>query len=69
MLVDSHCHLDFDEFAHDLDAVMDRARRAGIRRFVTVSLRVRDAGRALALAERHDDVFCSVGTHPHHAHV
>lgn len=68
MLVDSHCHLDFDEFADDIDAVMRRARTAGIRRFVTISIRVREAARILAVAERYDDVWCSVGTHPHYAH-
>ena len=68
MLIDSHCHLDFDEFAPDLDAVMARARAAGIARFVTISVRVREAARVLAVAERFDDVFCAIGTHPHHAH-
>ncbi len=68
MLVDSHCHLDFDDFAGDLDAVMARARAAGIGGFVTISLRVAEAARVLAVAERFDDVFCSVGIHPHHAH-
>ncbi len=68
MLVDSHCHLDFDEFSRDLDAVLARARAAGIGRFVTISVRVRDARRVLAVAERCPDVFCAIGTHPHFAH-
>lgn len=66
-LVDSHCHLDFPDFADDLDAVVERARGAGVRRMVTISTRVRQFERVRAVAERFDDVFCSVGTHPHNA--
>ncbi len=67
MLVDSHCHLDFDDFAGDLDDVMRRATRAGIRRFLTIGIRVRDFARVRAVAEAREDVWCSVGTHPHYA--
>ena len=68
MLVDSHCHLDFPDFAAELDAVVARARAAGIGRMVTISTRVRRHAQVLAIAEKFPDVFCSVGTHPHHAH-
>ncbi|MBM3531352.1 MAG: TatD family deoxyribonuclease [Alphaproteobacteria bacterium] len=68
MLVDSHCHLDFPDFAADLDGVVGRAREAGVGRIVTISTRVRRLDGLLAIAERFPDVFCSVGTHPHHAH-
>jgi len=68
MLIDSHCHLDFPDFANELDAVVARARRAGIARMVTISTRVKRHGEVLAISERFPDVFCSVGTHPHHAH-
>lgn len=68
MLVDSHCHLDFPDFASELDAVVARARAADVRRMVTISTRVRRLDGLLAIAGRFDDVFCSVGTHPHHAH-
>src|SRR5689334_9736076 len=67
-LIDSHCHLDFPDFKDDLDGVVTRARAAGIARMVTISTRVRRQGDLLAIAERFPDVFCSVGTHPHHAH-
>jgi TatD DNase family protein len=67
MLVDSHCHLDFPDFANELDAVVARARAAGVRRMVTISTRVRKLDTLLAITERFEDVFCSVGTHPHHA--
>lgn len=68
MLVDSHCHLDFPDFKDELDGVVGRAKVAGIGRLVTISTRVRRQGDLLAIAERFPDVFCSVGTHPHHAH-
>src|SRR5437764_919642 len=67
MLVDSHCHLDFPDFAADLDAVVARARTAGVARMVTISTRIKRHGEVLAVAERFPDVYCSVGTHPHHA--
>jgi len=67
MLVDSHCHLDFPDFASELDAVVARARAAGIRRMVTISTRVRKHSQVLAIAEKYPDVFCSVGTHPHNS--
>lgn len=68
MLVDSHCHLDFPDLAADLDGVVGRARTAGIGRMITISTRVRRLPELLAITERFGDVFCSVGTHPHHAH-
>jgi TatD DNase family protein len=67
MLVDSHCHLDFPDFADEIDAVVDRARAAGIGRIVTISTRVRRFDPLLAITKRFPDVFCSIGTHPHHA--
>jgi TatD DNase family protein len=67
MLVDSHCHLDFPDFADDLDGVVERAAAAGICRIVTISTRVRRLGELLAIAERFPNVYCSVGTHPHNA--
>jgi TatD DNase family protein len=68
MLVDSHCHLDFPDFANDLDSVVERARAAGLVRMLTISTRVRKHTDVVAIAERFADVYCSVGTHPHHAH-
>ena len=68
MLVDSHCHLDFPDFATELDAVIARAEAADLVKIVTISTRVRRHGEVLAIAERFENVFCSVGTHPHYAH-
>lgn len=67
MLVDSHCHLDFPDFADELDAVVERARAAGVGRLVTISTRIRRFEQVKAVAERFDDVYCSAGTHPHNA--
>jgi TatD DNase family protein len=68
MLVDSHCHLDFPDFSTELDAVISRARAAGVGRIVTISTRVKRHAQVLAIAEKVPEVFCSVGTHPHYAH-
>jgi TatD DNase family protein len=67
MLVDSHCHLDFPDFAADLDAIVARAEAAGIGRIVTISTRVRRLQGLLDIAARFPNVYCTVGTHPHHA--
>jgi TatD DNase family protein len=67
MLIDSHCHLDFPELAGDIAAVLDRARTAGVGLMVTISTRVRGFEGLRALVESHDNLFCSIGTHPHNA--
>src|SRR3954468_17645209 len=67
MLVDSHCHLDFPDFAEDLDGIVTRAETSGVGRIVTISTRVRRLGGLLEIAERFPHVYCSGGTHPHHA--
>src|ERR1700687_6054107 len=67
MLIDSHCHLDFDSFGPELDAVVERARNAGVGGFLTICTRLTEFERVKAIAERFDDVWCSVGIHPHEA--
>ncbi len=66
LLTDSHCHLDFPDFA-DLDAVLARAAAAGVGRLITISTRVAKYDVYRAIAEAHENVFFSVGTHPHQA--
>jgi TatD DNase family protein len=68
VLIDSHCHLDFPDFAAERDAVVERARAAGLKRMITVSTRTEAFGSISLIAETYEDVFCTVGTHPHHAH-
>ncbi len=65
MLVDSHCHLDFPEFADELDAVVGRARDAGVGVMQTISTRISRFGEVHAIARRYDGIYCSVGVHPH----
>ena len=67
MLIDSHCHLDFPAFSGHLPDVLERARKAGVGRMVTISTHVGRFDTYRALAEAHADVFFSIGTHPHHA--
>ncbi|MBX9588428.1 MAG: TatD family hydrolase [Hyphomonadaceae bacterium] len=67
-LVDHHCHLDFPDFADELDGVIARAKAAGVGLMVSISTRIRRFDRLLAIADAHANVFCSVGTHPHYAH-
>ena len=67
MLVDSHCHLDFPEFGGEVDQLIGRAAEAGVGMMVTISTRVRRFPGILAIPEAHENVFCSVGTHPHNA--
>lgn len=67
MLVDSHCHLDFPDFDADRDALIERARAAGVGKLVTISTRVAKFARQKEIAERYDNVWCSIGTHPHNA--
>lgn len=67
MLVDSHCHLDFPDFQGEVEAVMTRARDAGIGTMLTISTRLDQFDRVRAVAEAFPNVWCSVGTHPHEA--
>jgi TatD DNase family protein len=67
MLVDSHCHLDFPDFKDELDAVMERATDAGVGTILTICTHLSRFDRVVVLAERFDNVFCTVGVHPHEA--
>jgi TatD DNase family protein len=66
-LIDSHCHLDFPDFAGELDVVVERAQAAGVERMITIGTRIEKAARAAEIAERYDSVYFTVGTHPHEA--
>jgi len=68
MLVDHHCHLDYPDFEADRDAYVARARAAGVGVLVTISTLIRNAETYRAIAEAHEHVYCTVGTHPHRAH-
>lgn len=67
MLVDSHCHLDFPEFAPELDEVVARADAAGVKVCVTIGTTLKKFDGVAAVAARFAHVYCSVGIHPHEA--
>ena len=66
-LVDSHCHLDFPDFTAERDAVIERARAAGVETMLTISTRLDQFAGVRAIAEAYDGIWCSVGVHPHEA--
>ncbi len=67
MLVDHHCHLDFPQLAADREGIVARAREAGVGVMVTISTRIRRLPTLLDICAAHDNIYCSVGTHPHNA--
>ncbi|GHU03988.1 TatD-related deoxyribonuclease [Alphaproteobacteria bacterium] len=66
-LVDSHCHLDFEKFDGDLDAVLERAVAADVKTIVAIGTSLKRFDRVLKIAEANEDIFCTVGVHPHEA--
>jgi TatD DNase family protein len=67
MLIDSHCHLQFPQFADDRQRVIERAREAGVSSMVVVGTDLEASFQALTLAETHRDLYATVGCHPHEA--
>lgn len=67
MLIDSHCHLEYKGLVEDQRGVLARAREAGVAGFLNISTRQREWDQVIATAEREDDVWASVGIHPHEA--
>ena len=65
MLVDSHCHLDFPDFAEELDEVMARAAAAGVGTVLTICTRLTAFAGVRAISERYENAYCSIGIHPH----
>jgi TatD DNase family protein len=68
VIVDSHCHLDYEGIAEQLPAILQRCDDAGVGLVLSISSRVKNFPRLLQIAEAHENVFCTVGTHPHNAH-
>lgn len=67
MLIDSHVNLHAEAFAADRDAVIARARQAGVARMITICDRLSSVPAVLEIANAHDDIWASVGQHPHNA--
>ena len=66
-LIDTHCHLTFDPLAGDVEAVLERSRAARVTEWITVGTEIEDDRKAVALAERFDNMYAAVGIHPHEA--
>src|SRR5213082_1936645 len=64
MLIDTHAHLDFPDFASDLEDVLRRANDAEVRRIITIGTSLESSRRAIKLAEKHPAVFAAIGVHP-----
>lgn len=69
MLIDSHCHLDFPDFEQDFDGVLDRAREAGVVRFISISTKLSGFNKLIKIAAKADDIYCSLGVHPCSVHT
>ncbi len=69
MLVDSHCHLDFEQLRSQSGDVVDRAVAAGVGLMVTICTKIPEFPQVLAVARQYDNVYASVGTHPYYAHL
>ncbi|MEH6524913.1 MAG: TatD family hydrolase [Sneathiella sp.] len=67
MLVDSHCHLNFEQLSSQLDDVVARAGDAGVGHMLTIGTKLREFNQVLEIAETYDNIHCSVGVHPHEA--
>ncbi|MDR2462737.1 MAG: TatD family hydrolase [Verrucomicrobiales bacterium] len=67
MLIDTHAHMDFPDFAEDRPATLQRAKDAGVERIITIGTDVASSRRAISLAEQHDMIYAAVGIHPCHA--
>jgi len=67
MIIDTHCHIDFDEFNQDRDLVIERAKASGVKCLINVGSDLEGSRRAVHLAGLYKEVFASVGIHPHHA--
>lgn len=66
-MIDSHCHLADKAFEPDRMQVIARAKNAGVRAFVTIADTLREGEKCLELSAKYDDLYCTVGVHPHHA--
>lgn len=69
MLVDSHCHLNFPDFREDIDAVIARAREAGVGVIQTICTELEEFEEVAAIAERNDGIYCSIGVHPNESGI
>ena len=67
MLIETHAHLDYPDFANDFDEVLDRATEAGVTRIITIGTSIESSQRAVDLAEKYPIIFAVIGVHPTYA--
>jgi TatD DNase family protein len=67
MIIDTHCHLDFPEFNTDREAVINRAKESGVLYMINVASNLKGSRESVKLSSEYDNIFASVGIHPHHA--
>ena len=67
MIIDTHCHLDFNQFDSDRDAVIERARKSGVNYIINVGSSLEGSKRSVELAQKYENIFASIGIHPHDA--
>ena len=67
MLIETHAHLDYPDFANDFDDVLRRATEAGVTRIITIGTSVESSQRAVDLAEKHSNIYAVIGVHPTYA--
>ena len=65
MLIDTHCHLFFDEIKQDLSSVLKRAADLGVTKFICVGTNIEDSKQSYNLALNHENIFSTAGVHPH----
>jgi len=67
MIIDTHCHLDFDQFNSDRESVLKRAEEAGVKYIINVGSSLEGSRKSVEQARANNSIFASVGIHPHHA--
>ena len=67
MFIDSHCHLDSEDYSGEIDSIVQRAKDAGINAMLTIGTHITKAHESIEIAEKFDNVYCSIGIHPHFA--
>jgi TatD DNase family protein len=67
MLIDTHAHIHFDDYRDELDTILDRAHAAGVNKILCVGVNEQDSAQAIAVARAHDNLWATVGLHPHDA--
>jgi TatD DNase family protein len=67
MLVDTHCHLDFEDLVAEQKGILARAKQVGVRQIITIGIDLPTSRRAIALAEANGEIYATIGIHPHNA--